>query len=174
MVRISVHRGNERRAEVAALFGAVYTPEVLAAVPWRDIQSSSPETRILVHDGDCLVATAGLVSRDALHNGRPVTICGIGGVATLPSKQRCGFGRAAMLEAHSVGISMYSAQFGLLFCEPKNAPFYASLDWAPFAGTVIVEQEGQKRMYDIMVAMVRPLAGAPPLGGTIDILGLPW
>ena len=174
MARISVHGGDERRGEVAALFAAVYPPEVLATVPWRDIQSSRPETRILVHDADCLVATAGLVPRIGLHNGRTVGICGIGGVATLPSRRRCGFGRAAMLEAQSVGISTYSAQFGLLFCEPKNLPFYSSLGWAPFAGTVIVEQEGQKRVYDIMVPMVGALAAAPPVDGTLDVLGLPW
>ena len=105
MVRISAHGGDESRGEVAALFATVYPPEVLASVPWRDIQSSSSELRIL--KGRLRGCHCWAHPRDALYDGRPVSICGVGGVATHPSMRRMGLGRAAMMQAHTVGIDMY-------------------------------------------------------------------
>ena len=65
-------------------------------------------------------------------------------------------------------------QFAMLFCESKNIAFYQKLGWSNFEGVVEVQQDSGKLVYDIMQAMVRPVHGEAPVGGRLDVRGLPW
>lgn len=163
------------RPLISALMAAVYPPEVLAVMPWRDVQSARSQRRVMVLDeDDSIVATAGLLVRDAALDEVPVKIGGVGGVMTNPTRQGLGFGRMAMdavtnLMVHSGGI-----RFGVLFCEGKNVGFYRKLGWEVFEGTVRVTQDRGDVVYDIMTTMVRPVADAAPRNGNMDLRGMPW
>jgi aminoglycoside 2'-N-acetyltransferase I len=172
-MRVEVREGLASRADVAPLVSAVYPPEVLATVVWRNVVSARATRRVLVYDDATLVAVAGILFRKASVDGRETDIAGIGGVMTLPSSQRKGFGSAAMAAAHEV-IARDGAAFGLLFCEPKNFGFYGSLGWARFGGIIIAEQPGSTGPYEVMPALVRPFRDAAPADGIVDLRGLPW
>jgi GNAT superfamily N-acetyltransferase len=173
-MRLEEKDGLESRAEIAPLRAAVYPPDVLATIVWRHVVSAPTTRRILVYDGSTLVSAAGILFRNATVNGIATHIAGIGGVMTLPTAQRKGFGRAAMLAAHEVAERRKTTAFGLLFCEPKNIGFYQSLGWCVFNGTVIVEQPDAVGPYHVMPALVRSFADTVPAEGTIDLCGLPW
>ena len=64
--------------------------------------------------------------------------------------------------------------FGVLFCEAKNIGFYSKLGWEVYHGVVRVSQERGDVIYDIMTTMVRPVAGAAPRNGNLDLRGRPW
>src|ERR1700709_2575584 len=126
-MRIEERNGQESSAEIAPLSAAGYPPEVRASIVWRNGVSARATRRILVYDGAILVSAAGIIFRNARVDGVAMDIAGIGGVMTLPTAQRKGFGRAAMLAAHELIEREKTAAFGLLFCEPKNIAFYQSL-----------------------------------------------
>ncbi|WP_423068265.1 GNAT family N-acetyltransferase [Devosia sp. CN2-171] len=172
-MRIEVRDAVESRPDVAPLVAAVYPPEVLATVVWRNVVSARATRRVLVYNGATLVAAAGILFRRATVDDRETNVAGIGGVMTLPAARRKGFGSAAMAAAHEV-ITNGGAAFGLLFCEPGNFGFYGSLGWTPFGGTVIAEQRGVTGTYGVMPTLVRPFRDAAPTAGTIDLRGLPW
>lgn len=174
VVRIEVRDGAESRPDVAPLAAAVYPPEVLATIVWRNVVSARATRRVLVYDGTTLVAAAGMLFRKAKVDGSTTNIAGIGGVMTLPGWRRKGFGRAAMTAAHEVIARDSTSAFGLLFCEPKNFGFYNSLGWTRFDGTVIAEQPGSTGRYEVMTTLVRRFRDAAPEEGTIDLCGLPW
>jgi GNAT superfamily N-acetyltransferase len=173
-LRFEEKEGFESRAEVGLLSAAVYPPEVLKTIVWRNVVSARATHRILIYDDMTLVSAAGILFRDATVGGVSTPIAGIGGVMTLPAVQRKGFGRAAMLAAHEAIERGKTSAFGLLFCEPKNIAFYQSLGWRVFNGTVIVEQPGSVGPYRVMPALVRSFASTAPAEGTIDLHGLPW
>jgi GNAT superfamily N-acetyltransferase len=167
--------GEESRPRLAALTAAVYPPHVLELVPWRTIESARAHHRVLILDHDeAVLAAAGLVVRDGLLDGRRVRMGGVGGVMTLPARQRTGLGRVAMQAIGEIMARYPKIQFGVLFCEPKNIAFYQKLGWSIFKGVVKVQQSDGTRVYDIMQAMVLPVHGAAPAGGTLDLCGLPW
>jgi GNAT superfamily N-acetyltransferase len=173
-VRLEERDGLESQGDVAPLRAAVYPPEVLATIVWRRVVSAHATRRILVYDDAALVAAAGMHFREARVDGVATNIAGIGGVMTLPSAQRRGFGRAAMLAAQESIEHGKRSAFGLLFCELKNIGFYQPMGWRVFNGTVIVEQPGAVGPYQVMPTLVRSLASAAPAEGTIDLCGLPW
>jgi aminoglycoside 2'-N-acetyltransferase I len=173
-MRLEERDGLESRADIAPLAAAVYPPEALATIVWRHIVSAHATRRILVYDGEALVSAAGMLFRNGTVDGVAASIAGIGGVMTLPTARRKGFGRAAMLAAHEVIERGQISAFGLLFCERKNISFYQPLGWRVFDGAVIVEQPGAVGPYRVMPTLVRSFASVAPTTGTIDLCGLPW
>ncbi len=167
--------GGESRPRIAALAAAVYPPEILALMPWRDVQSARSHHRILVLDNhDVVVGAAGFLVREALLDGSQVQIGGVGGVMTLPARQGVGIGRLAMEAVDNAMQGFPMMRFALLFCESNNTGFYAKLGWNVFDGIVEIEQESGKQAYNIMKAMVLPVHGAAPNQGRLDVCGLPW
>jgi len=130
-MRVEIRDGLESRPDVGPLAAAVYPPEVLANIVWRSVVSARATRRVLVYDDDgSLVAAAGVLFRTGTLNSSKSNIAGIGGVMTLPTRQREGFGSVAMNAAHQLVARESTSAFGLLFCEPKNFSFYHSLGWS--------------------------------------------
>ena len=76
------HLANLSDARPPALgMAKAYSLEVMAELPWCDVGSRKTEMRIVLYQNDCVFITAGLVSCTALHDVRPVAICGIRGFA---------------------------------------------------------------------------------------------
>jgi len=166
--------GDASRPLVSRLRNAVYPPELLAKIVWRDITSAAASRRILVTQDEEVVAAAGCLWRNARLDGAPVHIGGLGGVMTMPEHQGKGLGRIAVEAAMKALISDRQPAFGLLFCEDKNTGFYSRLGWKRFDGEVTVDQPAGPMIYRIMSVMVAPLGGQAPLRGHIDLCGLPW
>lgn len=164
----------DSRAIISSLTAAVYPPDVMKSIVWRNVTSARASRRVVIYDSETLVSAAGVLFRLGGFDGAPVRIGGIGGVMTLPSAQRRGFGRATMLATHEIIERTPPCDFGLLFCEPENFDFYSGLGWSAFEGTVIAEQPGSTGPYNIMQPMVRKAAKAAPTKGIIDLCGLPW
>jgi GNAT superfamily N-acetyltransferase len=173
-VRIEIRDGSESRPDVAPLAAAVYPPEVLATVVWRDVVSARASRRVLVYNDTTLVAAVGMHTRKGTVDGREADIAGIGGVMTLPTARRRGFGTAAMTAAHEIIAREGVSSFGLLFCEADNFHFYEGLGWSQFGGMVIAEQPGHTGLYTIMPTLVRQFRDVAPIAGVVDLCGLPW
>lgn len=173
-MKIEEKDGEQSRAAIAPLAAAVYPPDIMKTVVWRNIDSAPANRRVVVYDGSILVSSVGIIFRDGSIDGTPVRIGGIGGVMTLPTARRKGYGRTAMLTSHEIISRVPTCAFGLLFCEPKNFNFYESPGWSQFRGTVIAEQQGSSEPYEMMQPMVRQVAKIAPANGRIDLQGLPW
>ena len=169
-MRIEVLGGEEGLALFEPLDRAVYTPQIMAGVIWRDVVWAEPDKRVFVHDAGGAVCHVGLFFRDGTWNGAPARMCGIGGVMTAMDARRKGFAGAAMRRAVE---EMAGADFGVLFCEAHNVPLYAALGWRVFDGTVHCVQPSGPMTFYMMPTMILPLKTAPQ-SGTIDLCGLPW
>jgi hypothetical protein len=173
-VRLAPSAGLSSDTDIQALTAAVWPPEVLATVSWRNIASAPPEHRFRLLDDDAnLVAAAGVLLRQATLDSLPVNICGVCGVMTLPRLQGLGLGRIAM-KAVQAFIQQQHVDFGLLFCESKSVRFYKSLGWRDFNGQVYMEQPTGRSPYNILHAMTYPNRTASPRSGLLDLLGYPW
>lgn len=172
--RITTQSGDESWSVVKALQDVVYTPDVLANIVWRDVESSYAEQRILLFDDDALISVVGLYPRDALLNNQSIRVTGIGGVMTHPKQRASGHGSRAMNHAREVITQKGDAAFAVLFCEHHNVAFYESLGWTIYSGDVTTEQRSKQIKYDIMHTMMLPISSDIPNGGTFNTNGLPW
>jgi aminoglycoside 2'-N-acetyltransferase I len=156
------------------LSAAVYPPQVERTLPGSSITWASPQWSILLWEQDELVTHAGLLVREILQNGVPKRIGGIGAVATHPAQQGRGFASQAMREALKRFDTDLDVAYAILFCRPDLIPFYARLQWKPFAGKVFVEQPQGKVEFTVNGAMVLDVHEHAPLEGILDLNGLPW
>ena len=114
--------------QAAPLLKAVWPPEVVAELPWRDVVWANPDYRLLAFNRDNeIICHLAIVLRDATWDGRVVRIGGIGGVATREDSRRQGVASTAMRMAIQEIQGTYKADFGLLFCEPRHASIYETL-----------------------------------------------
>jgi aminoglycoside 2'-N-acetyltransferase I len=133
IARIEVRTGDGGWPQAAPLLGAVWPSEVVATLPWRDVVWAHADHRVLVFDSDSsIVGHVGLFIRIAQWNARNVKIGGIGGVATREDSRRKGIASLAMQHAVDELREVYTADFGLLFCEPRHAPLWPELTNGPF------------------------------------------
>jgi len=162
------------REALASLVVAVYPPEVLASVPWRNVVTAPTTHRIIICKGSDAVCAAAYQFRSVHLNGILTMLAGIGGVMTHPNFRRNGFGSAAMQAVQGALDRDGHVEFGLLFCEPKNSAFYERLGWSVFRGTVLADQPNGTIHYDALGAMVFPFGSVSPRSGLIDLRGPPW
>jgi hypothetical protein len=163
------------RAELNALGQAVYPPEVAEAWPGRHLEWSSPGWGVFVRGDDgTLVSFVGIHLRDALRDGLPFRVGGIGGVKTHPTARRHGFAGRAIGRAVVFFREQPDVAFGVLVCEPHLLAYYGRLGWQEFSGRLLVTQRGEPSEFTLCRVMVCPVRGAAPATGTIDLLGPPW
>jgi len=145
-------------------------PEELENVAWAD-----PEWDIWVRDdAGNLVSHAGILERDALLNDNPIRIAGIAEVLSHPAYRRQGFGSAALREAGRFMADELRAPFALLVCPQAAIPFYASLGWQRFNGSVIAEMGVSPNAFAESAWMILSVTEDAPLDGTLDLQGIPW
>ena len=171
---IEITAGNVGWPQAAPLLEAVWPPELVAKLPWRDVVWANPDQRLFVFNGDNeITCHLAIVFRDATWDGRAVKVGGIGGVATREDCRRQGVASTAMRRAMREIGETYKADFGLLFCEPRHAPLYGALGWRPFKGDVFVIQPQGRVRFDVTDPFVFDLKIAPRVG-VLDLCGLPW
>jgi len=172
--RIEIKAGDVGWPEAAPLLQAVWPPEIVATLPWRDVVWAQPDQRVLVFDhANTIIGHAAIVMRDATWNDQVVKIGGIGGVATRGDHRCRGVARAAVAKGIEEIHRAHNADFGLLFCEPRHAPLYQKLGWRAFEGDVLVTQPRGQVRFDVTDPYVFDLKTAPRTG-VLDLCGLPW
>jgi predicted N-acetyltransferase YhbS len=120
-----------------------------------------------------IVSHVGIVGRTGTVDGHPVTLGGIGAVATLPEFQKKGLASSAMTLAAGFMRDSLKVDFGLLVCACKTEPFYHNLGWQEVAGPLVFDQPQGKVTFP-EVTMILPCARQDWPPGTIDLCGLPW
>jgi aminoglycoside 2'-N-acetyltransferase I len=173
-IEIEVLNGKESWQTAATLFDAVWPPDVVAKLPWADIVFADADLRVLVQaEGEGLVCHVGIFRREVTWNGRTIRAGGIGGVATRADLRRRGYASIALNAAIQTLKDEGATDFGLLFCEPSNVPFYIERGWKPFQGEIFADQPRGRVRFDAIAPYVYDLRRAPRQG-TIDLCGLPW
>ncbi len=118
------------------------------------------------------VSHVGILKHDVAVAGRPVTVCGVGGVVTLPAWQKRGFARELM--QHAVGFfGQWKVDAGFLFCMPRRVAFYESQGWQVVHQPVVVEQPNGEILSPLEV-MVFPTGEFVWPQGKIQLNSYPW
>jgi aminoglycoside 2'-N-acetyltransferase I len=173
-IEIEVLNGNASWPLAEPLFNAVWPPDVVAGLPWAGIVFAHAELRVLVLDEtENVLCHIGIYRRDVTWNGRKLRAGGIGGVLTREDSRRRGLASIALNAAVQTLKDEGATDFGLLFCEPHNAPFYMGRGWKPFEGEIYAEQPQGRVRFDAIAPYVYHLKRMPPKG-VIDLNGLPW
>src|SRR5262249_46342390 len=100
-------------------------------------------------------------------------ISGLSGLTTREDSRRRGVASAVMRRATQEIQETLKVDFGLLFCEPRNASFYTGLGWQSFKGDVLVMQPRGQVRFDVLDPYVFALKIAPGTG-VLDLCGSPW
>lgn len=173
-IEIDVLNGNTSWPAAEPLFKTVWSPEIMAGKPWRNIKWANADLRVLIETPDNgAVCHVGIYFRTVTWNGRKLHIGGIGGVATHPAHRRHGYASVALDAAVRTMRDREDVQFGLLFCEPHNFAFYQSRGWHPFEGEVGAEQPEGRVRFQAMAPFIFHIKRSPRQG-VIDLCGLPW
>ena len=159
---------------LAQLKDAVYPPEPGATWDGASREWTAPQWGVFVRDdsGD-LVSYTGVISREGAHDGRRVSIGGVGGIATHPDHRGRGYAPIGMGRALDF-LTRGGADFVLLVCRDELVAYYQRLGWRLFAGELMVSQFGEPEVFTYNRVMVGDLNQAAPKSGTIDLQGPPW
>ncbi|MGH8945087.1 MAG: GNAT family N-acetyltransferase [Acidimicrobiia bacterium] len=162
-------------AALRDLSSAVYPPGEADSWPGRAIRWATPEWGVKVIDDEGrLICYAGLLMRNASHDGLPVRIGGVGGVKTHPLHRGAGHASAAMRQAQRFFAEDGEVDFGLLVCDDSLIPYYERLGWEVFVGDMLTEQPEGTVRFTFNRVMVLPVARPAPHRGVIDLKGPPW
>jgi predicted acetyltransferase len=173
-IEIDILNGAASWPMAEPLFNAAWPPEMVEKLPWAGIAFADADLRVLVRaEAQDVVCHVGIYRREVIWNGRKMRAGGIGGVVTREDSRRRGYASIALNAAIQTLKDEGSTGFGLLFCEPHNAPFYARRGWMPFDGEIYVDQPKGHVRFEAMAPHVYDIRRAPRQG-VIDLCGRPW
>jgi aminoglycoside 2'-N-acetyltransferase I len=125
-------------------FADWYADDPDGAFTIDDWQHTCGGVRVLLHDGDELVAHAAVVPREiALGDEAAAHVFAAGyveGVAVIPSRQRSGFGTLVM----DITNEVLRAGFELGVLSTGSGAFYERLGWERWRGPSYVESHGAR------------------------------
>jgi predicted N-acetyltransferase YhbS len=139
---------------------------------WNEVR---PAFSVLGWHGEKVVGQVGIIDRHITCGVVPVRVAGIQSLAVAPDWRGSGLSQRLMTTA------MHEAQrrdirFGLLFCLPKLAGFYAKLGWRPIERAVTMRDAAGRPVpltaKNIVMELV--LDGDPLPAGPIDLQGRDW
>jgi GNAT superfamily N-acetyltransferase len=151
---------------------AVYPP----GEPWPGAtrEWAGPMWGVLVrNDSGDLVSYTGVVQRNGRVDHRPVSIGGLGGIATHPDHRGNGYAPFGMGRALDF-LAERGADFALLVCRDELVGYYRTLGWRLFEGELRITQHGEEEVFAFNRVMVGDLNEQAPRSGTIDLQGPPW
>ncbi len=157
----------QEKQQLENLFATAFPPDDI------DYEWAEADWYVLVHEGMELVSTLEIVEREAVVGGTPVTLGGIGGVATHPNWRRRGFAEAGLKVAHSFLRRRLAVDYGLLICSEQLVPYYGKLGWRVVEGPMLIAQSSGPVTYSAPI-MVLPVCKSEWPEGVIDLCGKPW
>lgn len=153
---------------------AVYPPEEEGAWEGASREWSVPQWGVFVRgDHGKLVSYTGVVRREASVDGQPVSIGGVGGIATHPEHRGRGYAALGMGRALDY-LAGNDTDFALLVCRDELVDYYSKLGWVEFEGDLVVTQFGDPETFMFNKVMVGDLGTRAPRSGIIDLKGPPW
>ena len=174
-IEIEIVSGDKSWPQAEELLDAVWPPAEANQLPWGHVKWANADLRVVIETDDGAPAChIGIFFRTATWNGQKVHIGGIGGVATRADCRRRGYASIALDAAVHTMRDHDTAQFALLFCEPRMGKFYQSRGWHAFTGAVYAEQPEGRIRFEVMAPMVLDLKRRAPTLGQLDLCGLPW
>jgi predicted N-acetyltransferase YhbS len=165
----------ELDAAIRRLLCDCFPADVTAFSARRAWNNVRPLYSVICRSGDDVVGQVGIVERLVTCGGAAVRVAGIQSLAVAPDRRGSGASQrlmtAAMDEARRRGIG-----FGLLFCLPGLADFYARLGWQRVDRAVTMRcAAGQSVPLTAKnIAMHLPLGDDPFPSGPIDLAGRDW
>jgi aminoglycoside 2'-N-acetyltransferase I len=157
-----------------ALKEAVYPPEPGVIWDGASREWAAPQWGVFVRDDSgALVSYTGVVEREGGHDGEPVSIGGVGGIATHPDRRGKGYAAIGIGRALDF-LAVDEVDFALLVCRDELIPYYERLGWRIFDGELLVSQFGEPEVFTYNRVMVGDVNRAAPRSGTIDLNGPPW
>jgi len=164
-------------SDLLALSGlkeAVYPPEPGAVWDGASREWAASLWGVFVRDdtGD-LVSYTGVIRREGTHDGEPVSIGGVGGIATHPEHRGRGHASIGMGRALDF-LTSEGVDFALLVCRDELVGYYGKLGWRLFGGDLVVSQFGEREIFTYNRVMVGDVNRSAPESGTIDLKGPPW
>ncbi len=127
----------------------------------------------IVEENGRVVSHVGVLQTTVRAGQNAVRIGGVGGVVSVPEAQGRGHAQSAMRRAVEFMGDELQVEFGMLFCLPRLAPFYARQGWQLLKETVEFEQPSGPIVSPFCV-MVLPFGGREWPAGNIQLGGLPW
>jgi predicted acetyltransferase len=128
---------------------------------------------VLGRVGGVLVSQVIVSDQHITIGGQSLSIAGVGGVGTHPDWRRRGFARHLLKAAEDLVRTEGGYDFGMLFCDPKMIPYYASCGYIQIFNQIFIIQRGQRVAF-IDHQMVLPISGKLWPEGVVDIPGRPW
>jgi hypothetical protein len=139
-----------------------------AAYRWRP-----KEMHFITEEDGRAVSHVGVLKTTVRVGGREVTVGGVGSVVTVPEAQGRHHVHAAMRRAAEFICRDLGVEFGMLFCLPRLAPFYARQGWQLIDDEVEFEQPAGKVVSPFRV-LVRPCGARAWPAGKVEVAGFPW
>lgn len=153
---------------------AVYPPDEEGEWEGASREWAGPQWGVFVRDdAGTLVSYTGVVRRKGSADGRPVSIGGVGGIATHPEHRGRGYASLGIGRALAY-LAARDTDFALLVCRDELVAYYESLGWRLFEGTVLNTQFGKPETFTFNRVMVGNLNSTAPESGTIDLGGPAW
>ena len=140
----------------------------------RAWHGSTPSYSLVHREGARVVGHVGVIVREIVAGGTPVTVAGIQSFAVIPNRRGTGLSRRLMEEA-MVEAKRHEIPFGLLFCVPGLERFYISLGWRTlFVRARMVFEGAETEIPAKNIAMALPLAARPFPSGDLHLGGPDW
>jgi len=155
------------KQQLGQLYAAAFPPGEV------EFEWSQVDWHVLVREGAELVSNVEIIQRQALVGSTPVTLGGIGGVATQPGWRRRGFAEAGLKVAQSFLHRRLAVDYGLLICSQQLVPYYGKLGWRVVEGPMLIEQSGGQVTCSAPI-MILPVCKSEWPQGVIDLCGKPW
>jgi predicted N-acetyltransferase YhbS len=131
------------------------------------------ELHFITEEDGRVVSHVGVLKTEVTAGGREITVGGVGGVVTIPEAQGRRYVHTAMRRAAEFMRGELGVEFGMLFCLPRLAPFYARQGWQLLEEEVEFEQPTGKIISPFRV-MALACDGRVWPAGRVEIAGLPW
>jgi GNAT superfamily N-acetyltransferase len=163
-------------AAIRAALCLCFPPDREVFSQTRAWHGSRPTWSVLVDDGACIVAHAGIVEREVLFGAERVRVAGIQNVFVLPECRGKGWFQQVMSAAMEEALRR-ELDLGLLFCSREIAAKYARIEWRLLEGRNVtrINEEGRDEPLPAKnVTMVYPLHRLDTPSGDIHLLGNDW
>ena len=118
------------------------------------------------------VTHVGIVKHSVRIGSVHKTVGGIGGVVTVPQKQKQGLAKICLLHTHSYMRHELAVEYGFLFCIERLVSYYSDIGWRIIDDRVLVNQPCGA-LFAPLCSMVFEFSEPWPKG-LVKLDSLPW
>jgi predicted N-acetyltransferase YhbS len=152
-----------------------FPPDVPVFSQSRYWHGTAPEFSFYRREAGKITGHVGIVRRTIRAGSSQITIAGVQNLAVAPHRRKSGLGALLMIRALAESRRR-GIDFGLLFCVPGLARFYASLGWhIQERAFFMADETGTlERIPEKNIGMTLTLGTHPFPPGEVDLQGRDW